>query len=306
MVYRSRIFVMSKLSFALSTPFTMLDILGQQYRVRLRSALPAIFSTTSLIFFLVLVLTLWISDPLDYLDSISPAAAFFMWSTGTAIIVCTYVGLLILWSATSIARFMSLPITFVGLPAFGVSTCYHRALGEFLSDGAWSQDLWPSHLFLIMTQIGFEVLYLRYGLPKSFQDIADKKEATVASLPPETATPHNNESAPIAKLISLPGEDAIPMENVWLVRALEHYVEFHFEQSPQRVVRARLSDFIEQVEDSQGIQTHRSWWVSAQAAKQLVTDNGKRFLELHDGQKIPVSRGRMPDVQQWLADQINL
>lgn len=297
---------MSKLSFALGTPFTMLDILGQQYRVRLRSALPAIFSTTSLIFFLVLVLTLWISDPLDYLESIPAGGAFLMWTTGTMIIVCTYVGLLILWSTTSAARVVPIPISIIGLPAFALSTCYHRTLGEFLSGGAWSQDLWPSHLFLIMTQIGFEVLYLRYGLPKSFQDIADKKEAALAPLPPEPDAPHNTEAAPVAKLISLPGEDAIALENVWLVRALEHYVEFHFDQSPQRVVRARLSDFIEQVEESQGIQTHRSWWVSAQAAKQLITENGKRFLELHDGQKIPVSRGRLPDVQQWLADQINL
>lgn len=295
---------MSKLSHALETPFTLLDVLGWQYRVKLRVALPAIFSVTSLLFFLVLVLTLWISDPLEYLETIPAAGALFMWFTGTVIIVCTYVGLLILWAATPAAKYIPIPITLAGLPAFALSTLYHRVLGDILSDGAWSQDLWPSHLFLLFTQILFEVLYLRYGLPKSFQDIANRKgtaDAEVLSEPlAESVVPSG------ATVISLPGEAAITLDGVWLVRALEHYVEIHLEPNDQRVVRARLSDFIEQVEQHHGIQTHRSWWVSLRAAKQLITENGKRFLELHDGQKIPVSRGRLPDVQQWLDDHLNL
>ncbi len=297
---------MSKLSYALDTPFSLLDILGRRYRVRLRNAIPAIFSVTSALFFMVLVLTLWISDPLDYLDTIAAGGALLMWTTGTILIVCTYVGCLILWAALPAAQTFPIPITIAGLPAFAMSTIYHRFLGEILSGGAWTQELWPSHLFLLTTQIGFEVLYLRYGLPKSFQDIADRKEADDKHAL-ALADEHQVGDTPIlSKLISLPGEAAIVLEDVWLVRALEHYVEIHIDQSPERVVRARLTDFIEQVEEDHGIQTHRSWWVSSQAAKQLITENGKRFLELHDGQKIPVSRGRLPEVQRWLSDQINL
>ncbi|MCI5042580.1 MAG: LytTR family transcriptional regulator [Donghicola eburneus] len=297
---------MSKFSQALDTPFALIDILSGRYRVKLRTALPAIFSLTSFLFFVVLVLTLWISDPLDYHDYIAPSGALLMWSTGTVIIVCSYVGGLILWASTPLSQKLPIPITLAGLPAFALSTLYHRILGEIFSGGEWTQELWPSHVFLFVTQIGFEVLYLRYGLPKSFQDIADRKDAAAqeaAKAAEPVVTDHTPSSS---KHITLPGEAAIVLEDVWLVRALEHYVEIHTEESAQRVVRARIADFIAQVGHDHGIQTHRSWWVSARAAKQLISENGKRFLELHDGQKIPVSRGRLADVQEWLSEKIGL
>ncbi|MEY8882765.1 LytTR family DNA-binding domain-containing protein [Donghicola sp. XS_ASV15] len=291
---------MSILTTALNRPFQLLDAFGRRYRVQLKTALPAIFSMTSLLFFGVLLLVLWISDPVDYHDYISAPAALLLWAAGLAIALFTYVGLIFLWSMSAVSRSITLPISAVGLVAFLLSTVFHKVTGSLLSQGLWEQELFPSHIYLLLTQIGFEALYLRYGLPKSFQDIAARKagdayDRTAVPLQTETTYETHDNSVTFA------GEQAIPLNEIWLVRALEHYVEIHGRSGEPRVVRARITDFLEQVSEADGIQTHRSWWVSASAAKELVTEGGKRFLALQDGQKIPVSRGRHPDVSAWLG-----
>lgn len=291
---------MSIVTTALNRPFRLLDAFGRRYRVQLKTALPAIFSMTSLLFFVVLLLVLWISDPVDYREFISSPAALMLWTAGMVITLLTYVGLIFLWSMTSVSRRVTLPISAVGMPAFIFSTLFHKVVGGFLSDGLWEQELFPSHIFLLMTQVGFETLYLRYGLPKSFQDIAARKAEDTFERAPESQQTIPA-SDPEDHVVTFLGEPAIALNEIWLIRALEHYVEIHSVAGEPRVVRARITDFLEQVGDAHGIQTHRSWWVSARAANELVTEGGKRFLALNDGRKIPVSRGRYPDVLAWLA-----
>jgi hypothetical protein len=84
--------------------------------------------------------------------------------------------------------------------------------------------------------------------------------------------------------------------DVLRVKAAEHYLEIY---GPTGVLtlRERMATFLDQVGPDDGIQTHRSHWVSAQHAVILFGTD----LRLHDGEKVPVARGRLDDVREWLA-----
>jgi len=79
------------------------------------------------------------------------------------------------------------------------------------------------------------------------------------------------------------------------VKAAEHYLEV-YSQSGVEMIRERMSTFLEQVTPEDGIQTHRSHWVSVQT---IATLSGAT-LSLHDGEKVPVARSRMEAVRDWL------
>jgi DNA-binding LytR/AlgR family response regulator len=64
---------------------------------------------------------------------------------------------------------------------------------------------------------------------------------------------------------------------------------------------ARMGDLTNQLKPSDGIQTHRSWWVSAVAATEITKIGGSEFMDIGEGTRIPVARGRSGEVQGWLA-----
>ncbi len=81
------------------------------------------------------------------------------------------------------------------------------------------------------------------------------------------------------------------------VKAAEHYLEVHTDAGME-TVRERMLTFLEQVEPGDGIQTHRSHWVSAASARDLKGAH----LQLTCGEKVPVARGRLNHVRDWLQD----
>jgi len=83
------------------------------------------------------------------------------------------------------------------------------------------------------------------------------------------------------------------------LKSAEHYVEIVTAEGAS-LERARLSDLISLLEDHDGIQPHRSYWVSRHSAIKLERVDGNCMLFLRDGEKIPVSRAREKDVRNWL------
>ncbi len=90
-----------------------------------------------------------------------------------------------------------------------------------------------------------------------------------------------------------------PCKSLISVSSQDHYVRIR-SQDGEDMVRARLSDLIGQLDSQNGIQPHRSHWVSRQAVAGVVSRRGRKFLALHDGSEIPIARGRLGDVQAWL------
>lgn len=52
----------------------------------------------------------------------------------------------------------------------------------------------------------------------------------------------------------------------------------------------RLSDAINETAGEAGVQIHRSHWVALAAVSKVVRAQGKLFVELPDGRRLPVSR----------------
>jgi hypothetical protein len=57
----------------------------------------------------------------------------------------------------------------------------------------------------------------------------------------------------------------------------------------QRMIHGRMSD-AERELGALGTRVHRSWWVAGDAIRGRLNRNGRRYLELTDGQLVPVSR----------------
>ncbi len=85
------------------------------------------------------------------------------------------------------------------------------------------------------------------------------------------------------------------LSDIARVKAAEHYLEIHNETGSE-VIRERMSTFLEQVTPEDGIQTHRSHWVSRRYVEAL----SGRKLRLICGSKIPVARGRLDEVRAWI------
>ncbi len=83
------------------------------------------------------------------------------------------------------------------------------------------------------------------------------------------------------------------------VSSQDHYVRIKTSEE-EDMVRARLSDLIEKLSCQNGIQPHRSHWVSRRAVVGMVSRKGHKRLEICDGSEIPVARGRASEVQNWL------
>lgn len=89
---------------------------------------------------------------------------------------------------------------------------------------------------------------------------------------------------------------SFPVEAIRKVRSAEHYLVVTTAQGTSEF-RARMKDFVEQVTEDDGIQTHRSYWVSRDEPLKL---DGS-IIKTRSGEDIPVSRGRLPQVREWFA-----
>ena len=62
-------------------------------------------------------------------------------------------------------------------------------------------------------------------------------------------------------------------------------------------VRIRFADAISEMEPVQGHCAHRSHWVTRAAIKEVQRENGRIYLKLANGDRVPVSRKYRPDLE---------
>lgn len=77
----------------------------------------------------------------------------------------------------------------------------------------------------------------------------------------------------------------------------DHHVDIHTENGSASV-RMRLGDAIEAMDDVPGMRVHRSHWVALDAIEGVARDNGRLFLILRTGARVPVSRGARPKLDE--------
>lgn len=70
----------------------------------------------------------------------------------------------------------------------------------------------------------------------------------------------------------------------------DHYVEVSTTKG-RGLVLMRLSDAIRETHPTAGLQIHRSHWVALSAVARTLRADGRLFVELTDGRRLPISRG---------------
>lgn len=95
------------------------------------------------------------------------------------------------------------------------------------------------------------------------------------------------------------GAEPVPLSRLHHIEAREHHVLITMD-GESVTQRARLGDIVAQTGPEDGLQPHRSWWVSSGAARDLIRDGAKHMLQLDDGTRVPVARTRLEDVRRWL------
>ncbi|MBT3140762.1 hypothetical protein DS909_15850 [Phaeobacter gallaeciensis] len=106
---------------------------------------------------------------------------------------------------------------------------------------------------------------------------------------------HRKKTNAEVRFIRLNGR-SLPIDSLKLVRNEDHYLIINTTMGTVRL-RARMKDLLGQVLLSDGIQTHRSYWV----ARQEVIELRGHELLTQSGARIPVSRYRLKAVQAWLS-----
>lgn len=88
-----------------------------------------------------------------------------------------------------------------------------------------------------------------------------------------------------------------PLANpVLRAEAQEHYVRLTT-ATENRMVLYRFNDIVAELPTDTGMQVHRSHWVAFETMARLVREDGRLWLELTDGERIPVSRKYAEDVR---------
>ena len=109
----------------------------------------------------------------------------------------------------------------------------------------------------------------------------------LASRKATVETHHIEGQAPSRFLQRLPMK--LKGATLWAVQAEDHYLRLHTDRGSDLILM-RLSDALDELDGLEGAQTHRSWWVSKDAVRDIARGDGRATLTLVDGTQAPVSR----------------
>jgi hypothetical protein len=73
------------------------------------------------------------------------------------------------------------------------------------------------------------------------------------------------------------------------VEAVDHYLRIYTKLGSD-LVHMRMADAIDELQNADGLQVHRSWWVARSAVSGHNRDGARTILTLNNGTSVPVSR----------------
>ena len=79
----------------------------------------------------------------------------------------------------------------------------------------------------------------------------------------------------------------------------DHYVEVTTVDE-KAFLLARLVDVANQLSGVEGIMPHRSHWLAKSSVSKLAGNASKKTLVLDSGREVPIARGRVAEVRNWL------
>jgi hypothetical protein len=91
----------------------------------------------------------------------------------------------------------------------------------------------------------------------------------------------------------IPEDDPGPIRRI---EAMDHFVTVVTEKDSYQL-RLRFADAVDEMDGVPGLVTHRSHWVARQVVDDVERKNGRLFLRLSCGHRIPVSRKYRPALE---------
>ncbi|WP_198144921.1 LytTR family DNA-binding domain-containing protein [Pseudorhodobacter aquimaris] len=165
--------------------------------------------------------------------------------------------------------------------------------GQFLGPWEWLQLLAFNTIFTTLGEI-----FLASFLLKSIVRDTGLTALPIAAVAPPTQEPPNPVKRPQWREVL---GNRLMVDDIWHLKAEEHYVAIHLRDGQSLLARGRLVDAIAQLPDTCGMQVHRSHWVAKSALAALHRQRSGLRLELHNGHIIPVARNRQADVRPWAS-----
>lgn len=111
--------------------------------------------------------------------------------------------------------------------------------------------------------------------------------------PPTAPQPLPASDAAFRKRLSAKRREA----KLLAVQAEDHYLRIHTDAG-EELVTARFADALAELAEARGFQTHRSWWVAADAIEAVRWGRGRGELKLTCGLTVPVSRSNAPALKE--------
>ncbi|MEE9428716.1 MAG: LytTR family transcriptional regulator DNA-binding domain-containing protein [Paracoccaceae bacterium] len=78
-------------------------------------------------------------------------------------------------------------------------------------------------------------------------------------------------------------------KDIYRLTVRDHYVDVYSDKGKETLLM-RFADALAELEGQNGRQVHRSHWVSCDAVDNIRKENGRMYLAMVDGSKVPVSR----------------
>jgi hypothetical protein len=94
------------------------------------------------------------------------------------------------------------------------------------------------------------------------------------------------------------GAHTLEVLDILYVQALEHHVCI-YKKEGELVERSRFRDLMQILNDIDGVQPHRSYWVPTRAILHLEGNADRLNIVLISGDKIAVARTRRSEIEDW-------
>lgn len=276
--------VLVKLKNLSQRKFLAKDVTGLEIGMSIAELITVVLSRQCILYQAFAFGLLLLSDPPSLLSHLSMPAAALVWLVA---FIQYFVMFFMVCFAFVFAQSRGW-IGFVRTPFIGlititpiIATC--EIFIHWLSGPEYNIVLLPRVLTYFLILQLFEGIFMRYVLPHLRED---ENHAI-------------GEAEPDGPRICIGGRQ-IRTDKILYLEAQEHFVRIVMTDETFSH-RVRLGDLVAQLDESMGIQPHRSWWVSQAAQPRLVKQGAKYGLHLVDGTEVPLARARIDMVSTWLG-----
>ena len=97
------------------------------------------------------------------------------------------------------------------------------------------------------------------------------------------------------------GDHTLKVLDILYVQAMEHRVCIYTKEG-EFVERSRFCDLMQILNDIDGVQPHRSYWVPTHAILHLEGDADRLNVVLISGDKIAEARTRRSEIEEWAKE----